>query len=297
MAMHVRARWGRWLATLPLLVLGCVLLAASGRADADSATSPIVEIERWLPLEGGGMKRVTVIVDTRVANAEQVLAEGYPHVVDTGGVTAQFATFAKFAPQDVPVSVAYDNTGDPPGIDGEANVTLAMDTWNEVPGQSFSFALNGAPGVETPTCAGNFGDGVNTILFSNGLAPGILGETCTLFFLTVDGMSRIVEFDLHLSGSTPWSDGPVTDDDTFDLPTVILHELGHALGLDHSAHGSVMQPVLQPGTQLRKLTGDDIAGVLTLYGTGSTPSPTPTPTATVPATHPFRSMLGSLARD
>jgi len=51
----------------------------------------------------------------------------------------------------------------------------------------------------------------------------------------------------------------------FDIETVALHEIGHLLGLTHSAvAGSVMFPTY--GGQLRDLQPDDINGIRSLYG-------------------------------
>jgi hypothetical protein len=302
MTLGTGGRW--WAATATLLGLGVALLLLAGGATAESEAPHVAEVTRWLPAEDGAMKRVSLLVDTRVADPEDALAAAHPGAPAPAGVTAQFATFAMFAPEDLPATLGYDSTLDPPGIAGEANLALAAGIWNAVPGQSFSFVLDGASAPDTPTCNTNFGDGVSTVLFSNELAPGVLGETCSLFGGSVDGVSRIVEVDIHFSTTIPWSDAPVTPKNTFDLPTVMLHELGHAFGLDHAAHGTVMQPSLNAGTQLRTPTQDDIDGMRSLYGTVETPTPTGTSTATpaipttpVPTAHLFRSTLGSLARD
>lgn len=303
----------RWAAIGALLFAGVALLLASRGATADTPESPIVEVERWLPAAPGAMKRVTILVDTREANPEAVADIAYPDALQPAAVTAQYATFAKWAPQDVPVPVGYDSTFDPPGIMGAAPLTVAMATWNGVPAQTFRFSAGGAIGAETPTCQVNDGDGANTVLFSGELLPGVLGETCTFFFGSVDGMERIVEFDLQLSSTTPWSTDPVTPSNAFDLETVVLHELGHAFGLDHAAQGTVMQTFLDPGTQLRAPTEDDVEGMRFLYGTGETPTPTltttstasPTPTATTTATPTpsptpvptYQVTIGALARD
>ena len=298
----MRGRW--WGAAGTLLALGFVLLLLADGATADSEEPHVAEVTRWLPAEGGVMKRVSLLVDTRVADPEDAFAAAYPDAGAPAGVTAQFATFAKFAPEDLPATLGYDSTLDPPGISGEAILALAAGVWNAVPGQSFEFTLDGASAFDTPTCNTNFGDGVNTVVFSDELFPGVLGETCSLFSGTVAGMSRIAEVDIHFSTAIPWSDEPVTPKNAFDLPTVMLHELGHAFGLDHAAHGTVMQPSLNAGEQLRTPTQDDIDGMRSLYGNGETPAPTGTPTTTptipatpVPTSHLFRNTLGSLARD
>lgn len=69
-----------------------------------------------------------------------------------------------------------------------------------------------------------------------------------------------------------------TDDvapDAFDLETVVLHELGHALGLAHPIALNVPRRVVmkagtKPGTKLRKLDDDDVAGVCAIYSSSAT---------------------------
>ncbi len=81
------------------------------------------------------------------------------------------------------------------------------------------------------------------------------------------GMRGTIGGDVHIDVGTVWGDDPNdgTGDPDFDLFTVVLHELGHALGLDHSdLSGSVMEPVY--GGARRSLHADDRAGVWILYG-------------------------------
>jgi hypothetical protein len=313
-----------WWFVAALLVVGGAALFVGEGAVAQPEDPRVVAVERWLPSSTGGLKRVTVFIDTDLADPEALVAAAYPGSSSAPTVSAQFVTFARWEPEDIPVPVGYDPTHDPPGISGQPVLVKAGNTWNNVPGHSFAFTFGGPVGADTPTCGPNEADGANTVLFSSDLAFGVLGETCTFFpaFMT----SRIVEFDISLSSTTPWSTALITPNDAFDLETVILHELGHALGLDHSSDGTVMQPFLEAGAQIRIPTADDIAGIQFLYGntptptpqtpsaTPETPSPTPetpnptsetpnptpatpgpSPTPTPPTVH--RAILSSLARD
>lgn len=277
-------------AIFALLSLGAIA-QSPGPTDA-------VEVERWLVSPDGRVRRVTIVVDARIADPEAVAARRYPGALHMPGVAAQSMTFAKWAPGDTPVSVLYEDTLDPPGIDGVPHLLWAMNVWNSVGGQSFAFVGGGASSVFTPTCDENEGDDTNTVRFSFLLDAGVLGETCTIFdFVGIDGLERIVEFDMHLDAATDWSVAPAPPADRYDLRSVLLHELGHAFGLDHSVSGTVMQPFLDAGEMVRSLTTDDIEGMRTLYGVPE-PTETPTPSSSPePNSRPYRSTLGVISRD
>jgi len=64
-----------------------------------------------------------------------------------------------------------------------------------------------------------------------------------------------------------WTDNPSGPDD-FDIETVALHELGHALGLGHGEADDGVDSIMDPfyfGVQ-RELFQDDIDGLTALYG-------------------------------
>jgi hypothetical protein len=73
--------------------------------------------------------------------------------------------------------------------------------------------------------------------------------------------------DVHLDGAEDWVDDPLADlsGTETDLYTVLLHEVGHSLGLGHSGvSGSVMEPIYAGAR--RSLSADDIAGAQFIYG-------------------------------
>jgi Carboxypeptidase regulatory-like domain/Matrixin len=108
----------------------------------------------------------------------------------------------------------------------------------------------------------------------------VLGETSLMVDVQTD---EIVEADVFFNSAFPWSVAAGGEAGRFDLQSVATHEIGHFLGLSHSAlgetelrpgggrrvlaSGAVMFPIsFGPGIIAdRDLQPDDIAGVSDLY--------------------------------
>jgi hypothetical protein len=85
---------------------------------------------------------------------------------------------------------------------------------------------------------------------NGGLAQGVLGST------KMSGEITIVQGWVWYTSSDPAGIPP----GQYDFQTVVTHELGHALGLGHSADaGSVMYATLSPGQAKRTMTAADLA--------------------------------------
>jgi hypothetical protein len=66
--------------------------------------------------------------------------------------------------------------------------------------------------------------------------------------------------DIILNAGAAWK---INSD--YDLETVVIHELGHALGMGHSAISAAVMSAYYTGVK-QTLTSDDIAGIDSIYG-------------------------------
>jgi hypothetical protein len=106
---------------------------------------------------------------------------------------------------------------------------------------------------------------VNQIDFGR-LPEGVLAQT--VFFSNAP--DQTLECDLRFNSTVNWYTGTDTPAaDQFDWWSVATHEMGHCLGLDHEDGVNpppVMRTALSPGTVVRQLTPDDVAGRNSIYG-------------------------------
>jgi hypothetical protein len=92
-------------------------------------------------------------------------------------------------------------------------------------------------------------------------------------WVTVDRAGTIVDADIEINATAPLS-VPTGDAglelgviaNQRDLMSIMLHEAGHFLGLDHSREeGAVMQAALDVATVRTQLSADDVAAICAAY--------------------------------
>src|SRR6266550_3080934 len=153
----------------------------------------------------------------------------------------------------------------------------ALSAWNNVTAR-----LRYNDTVTSPPLSS--GDGVNAIVFSSTVFGQKFGSgTLAVTYWRISGgtmteadvlFNRNQQFDSYRGplrfASNGWCIG--------DIRRVLIHELGHALGLDHpDQHGQHVDAIMNSVTSDREtLSTDDISGAQSMYG-APTPTPTPTP--------------------
>ena len=169
------------------------------------------------------------------------------------------------------------------GVDGvtaqqfQTAVTRAFGTWHAVETATTSSQFVGF------TQAQPGGDDDMTVIGYRSQPSQNRTLAATSFFIdTTDG--RILESDIFFNTVFPWSTSESGTTGRFDVESIAVHELGHLLGLSHSALGetelisggrrvlaaeSVMFPIAFAAGNIddRSLKADDIAGISDIYGT------------------------------
>ncbi len=169
-----------------------------------------------------------------------------------------------------------------------AAITAAFAMWSSVAGvsfvQTFVDPIGGAPPNPTDMSnPANIPNGVLTIEFAAQASYSNLGAcagapTLGCAFWKGAGSdilgARIEIFDSNGLGDIQWATAPGPAE--VDLQTVLAHEIGHSLGMNHSGVASaLMFPSYTPGTQIHTLDPDDSAGIISVYGAASSSTPLP----------------------
>ena len=157
----------------------------------------------------------------------------------------------------------------------QAAVARAFSTWAGVPNVFINHSFIGFTGAE-PFSA----DGASVIGFRS--RPELERTLAAAIFEVDNNTGEIVEGDIFFNTAFIWSAASAGQADRYDLESVGLHEIGHLLGLAHSALGetevqptgrrvlgkrAVMFPIAYPAGNIedRTLEADDRAGITDAY--------------------------------
>jgi hypothetical protein len=175
----------------------------------------------------------------------------------------------------------YVTNRDVPGVTAlqlQQATDRAFGTWTNVPNLNLGSTFAGFVGSNPHVV-----DGASVMGFiSRPDLDRVLGQAFHVYD-TVTGV--ISESDVFLNSIFDWSVAPNGESARFDVQSVMTHEIGHVLGLGHSALGetsprvgggrdilgkrAVMFPIAYPrgNVEDRSLEADDIAGISDVYGT------------------------------
>jgi hypothetical protein len=157
-------------------------------------------------------------------------------------------------------------------------IDAALDTWAAVSGfTNLGMVSDGGVGFGAAEVAGgHLGDIRIGAIGIDGLF-GLLAHNYQPGTEAIFGAGGTIAGDSHYDNSEFWVDDPFEDGigPEIDLPTVLLHEFGHALGLGHSSDPLAVMAPFYAGAR-RSLSADDIAGIQFLYGLNSIPEPAST---------------------
>jgi hypothetical protein len=158
----------------------------------------------------------------------------------------------------------------------QAAADAAFKTWASVPTASVSYQFQGftrnLPGED---------DGRITLGFRN--EPALDRVLASTSYLIDGSTGELIESDIFFNSAFTWSVADAGERGRWDVQTIATHEIGHLLGLGHSAIGETEQAatggrrVLSSGAVMfpialgsgdvtgRRLLADDIAGISDLY--------------------------------
>ena len=218
-------------------------ISLSGNAVASSVTGTIYAAAAQLQLSGNAHIEASIVVGRLKSSGN---AENRLQAIDSGEVSAgALLSEGQLVVSDVTVS--FEDHSGSVTTDQQQRFQAAIDTLN------VAFAMNGVNLVQVSGEEETFADVrilVDTTSACGGAAEGVLGCTTTEGVITlIDGWDWYTGADTSAIGA-----------DRYDFQTIVTHELGHSIGLHHSAAiDSVMNSYLWAGEARRDISDADLA--------------------------------------
>lgn len=207
------------------------------------------------------------------------VASGYAHWVFFAGRTAPFngvpATFTLGSLTNNTVSYFISDQGPTPLNPGDsvANVVsqiqAAAAVWNTVPSSNIRVAFGGFAAIGAPQTALQATPGID-VVFNDDVLPGLVAQTSLTLPADLSPVANgassvpILRSTITLRRNMTSPNPMGSYDDVFF--TTVVHEFGHALGLQHTLTSGAMSTIYTSATtKAAPLSPDDIAGISLLY--------------------------------
>ena len=137
----------------------------------------------------------------------------------------------------------------------EAAIESALKAWSDV--ADVNFTQTNQAGLN------------NSLDFTTQSIDGSGGTLAQAYFPSDSNRSRIAG-DVQFDSAESWEVGNSRGVSAFDIVFVAVHEIGHALGLDHSSDATaVLYPSVSPTQSFVGLDSDDISAIRSLYAAES----------------------------
>ncbi len=201
------------------------------------------------------------------ADRMESVAAAEPLVIQGTRGPAASASFTRGAENAIwktlPVVLVPGSTSRDLGGDVSAEIDVAIRAWTTLPCTAFR-ARVGAAESRAPA-----NDGRNVVYFhEDGWPAWLQARALAQTVIHTDAAGNATDADIHVNATDHrWSlDGRAG---TADARAVLIHEIGHLLGLGHSADPRATMFASGAGPAWRSLEADDRLGACTLYpGTG-----------------------------